>query len=572
MAGWSIDFGTSNSGVARWDASAEKPVIVELDDIARAPTNDDPLAAPRMVPSAVWIDEGDTFADRVGRWGPVRRNFFIGSEGLIGRPALEKNEARALPGFAPLFKPYLAHAPLRTLAKSGDRAYSARDVSRIFARELLAAVFRQTGERIRDVVLSAPVESFEAYRAELVSMCNSVGIRRVRFIDEPVAAALGYGLALADPRVVLVMDFGGGTLHFALIRMTARQMAAGEAEVLAKVGRPIGGTLVDRWILEEFCREQGFELSERSADEDLRFWFRMMMREACRVKEAVFVREVEPFYMVPPEDMRSFERRIAGDAPQAVFSREKLVSILEKHTLFGTISECLDEIATQAKAVGVSESDIDDVLLVGGSTLLPGIYPRLEERFGRSRVRGYQPFEAVVQGAAVFAAGGTAPSDFIVHDYAFLTHDAKTHEPQHTVIISRGTRFPTAPDHWKRQVVPTCSRGEPETTFKLVIHELGAPKGSDRLFAWDLEGRLHVTGTTSSDERGKKTQDGRLVIALNEANPTLGKLDPPHQPNDTSPRLEIAFGVNADRWLIATVRDLKTNRLLLDGQPVVRLL
>jgi molecular chaperone DnaK (HSP70) len=572
MSGWAIDFGTSNSGVARWDANAGKPAIVELDDIARSPAADDPLLAPRMVPSAVWVPSEDSFADRLGRTSLFQRNFFVGSQGLIGRPALEKNEARALPGFAPLFKPYLAHAPLRTLARAGNRALSARDITRIFARELLASVHRATGERIREVVLSAPVESFEAYRAELVDACKSVGIRRVRFLDEPVAAALGYGLALADPRIVLVMDFGGGTLHFALIRMTARQMAAGESEVLAKVGRPVGGTLVDRWVLEDFCREQGFELNERSADDDLKFWFRMMMREACRVKEAVFVREDEPFYMVPPEDYRAFDRRIANDAPPAVFSRSRLVSILDDNDLYSTIAECLDDIAAQAAARGLRESDIDDVLLVGGSTLLPGIYPRLEERFGRDRVRGYQPFEAVVQGAAVFAAGTTAPSDFIVHDYAFLTHDAQTHEPRHTVIVPRGTRFPTAPDLWKRKVVPTCSRGEAETTFKLVILELGAPKGGDRLFAWDLEGRLHVTGGKAADERGQKTPDGRLVIALNEANPMLGKLDPAHQPTDREPRLEIAFGVNAERWLVAAVRDLKTNRVLLDGQPVVRLL
>lgn len=572
MTGWAIDFGTSNSGVARWDENAAKPVIIELDEIARAPTNDDPLAAPRMVPSAVWIPAERSFADRLGAMALLQRNLFIGQQGVIGRPALEKNEARALPGFAPLFKPYLAHAPLRTLARAGDRAYSAREIGRIFARELLASVHRATGERVRDVVLTAPVEAYEAYRAELVALCRSVGIRRVRFLDEPVAAALGYGLALADPRVVLVMDFGGGTLHFALIRMTARQMAAGESEVIAKVGRPIGGTLIDRWILEDFCREQGFELNEAGADDDLRFWFRMMMREACRVKESVFVRDEEPFYIVPPEDYRSFERRIAGDAPPAVFSRDKLVSILDANNLYATIGECLDEVDAQARARGVEQDAIDDVLLVGGSTLLPGIYPRLEERFGRARVRAYQPFEAVVQGAAVFASGATAPSDFIVHDYAFLTHDAETHEARHTVIVSRGTRFPTAPDHWKRNVVPTCSRGEPETTFKLVILELGAPKGSDRLFAWDLEGRLHVTGGKASDERGEKTPDGRLVIALNEANPTLGRLDPPHQPQDRLARLEIAFGVNAERWLIATVTDLRTRKKLLDAQPVVRLL
>jgi hypothetical protein len=63
-----------------------------------------------------------------------------------------------------------------------------------------------------------------------------------------------------------------------------------------------------------------------------------------------------------------------------------------------------------------------------------------------------------------------------------------------------------------------------------------------------------------------------VVVPLNEASPTLGRLDPPHSPRDHRPRLEISFGVDKDRWLVTTVRDLQTQRLLLDGQPVVRLL
>ena len=68
---------------------------------------------------------------------------------------------------------------------------------------------------------------------------------------------------------------------------------------------------------------------------------------------------------------------------------------------------------------------------------------------GRERVRAWEPFEAVAHGAAVFAAGRAEPADFIVHDYAFLTHDPRTHEPVYTVVIPRGTPFPTAPDLWK---------------------------------------------------------------------------------------------------------------------------
>jgi hypothetical protein len=89
----------------------------------------------------------------------------------------------------------------------------------------------------------------------------------------------------------------------------------------------------------------------------------------------------------------------------------------------------------------------------------------------------------------------------------------------------------------------------------------------DRRFVWDATGRLHRIG----GDAGQTGGDSAIVVPLNEANPTLGVLDPPHPPDERRPRLEVSFGVNADRWLIATVRDLLTQRELLAAQPIVRL-
>ena len=168
-------------------------------------------------------------------------------------------------------------------------------------------------------------------------------------------------------------------------------------------------------------------------------------------------------------------------------------------------------------------------------------------------------------GAAAFAADRYAQVDFIVHDYAFVTHKDGTPEPEYTVVVPRGTRFPTRPDLWKAQVRPTCSLGVPETLFKLVVCEIGRAHGDGRRFVWDAAGDLHKVG-------GKTSGDGQVVVPLNDASPALGQLDPPHAPRDRRPRLEIAFGVDEDRWLIATVVDLLTKRTLMARQPVVRLL
>ena len=126
------------------------------------------------------------------------------------------------------------------------------------------------------------------------------------------------------------------------------------------------------------------------------------------------------------------------------------------------------------------------------------------------------------------------------------------------MVIPRGTPFPTPPAFWKRQFVPTCALGEPERTFKLVICEVGAAAEG---FVWDADGRLHRAGA-----------GGPVVVKLNESNPALGRLEPPHPPGDKRPRLEIGFGVNAERWLCATVRDLRSGKHLMNGEPVVRLL
>jgi hypothetical protein len=282
-----------------------------------------------------------------------------------------------------------------------------------------------------------------------------------------------------------------------------------------------------------------------------------MLAEACRVKEAVFFEEESAFLMGPGD--------LASRAPRSgkrfvTLTRDRLRELLDEHGFYRSLSASVDEVLENAR---LTTSAVEDVLLVGGSTLLPGFFSWFEERFERRRVRAWQPFEAVVHGAACFAGDRMDALDFIVHDYAFVTHDPKTGEPQHTIVVPRGTRFPTSPQLWKRQLVPTCALGEPENLFKLLICEVSRADGDERRFVWDAAGDVHKVGGTAGD--------AQVVVPLNAVSPTLGYLDPPHSPRDRRPRLEIAFGVNADRWLIATVRDLLAQRELMREEPVVRL-
>ena len=274
-------------------------------------------------------------------------------------------------------------------------------------------------------------------------------------------------------------------MHVVLVALSPRGAMGGEARVLAKQGRPLGGNAVDGWVLEEACRQAGYPPLDAEGDENARFWRRLMLAEACRVKEAVHFDETAVFRVTPPGFGRSATGAHAGSSLQS-FTRAQLGELLEANGFYRGLEACLAAMFEDGKA---RVEDVDDVLLVGGSTLLPGVFARLEQRFERRRMRAWQPFEAVVYGGACFAADRIGTLDFIVHDYAFVTHDAKTGEAQHTVVVPRGTRFPTPADFWKRQLVPTCSLGEPESIFRLVICEVARGEGTERRFVFDAVGR-----------------------------------------------------------------------------------
>lgn len=550
---WAMDLGTCNTAVCRWNEELARPELVELPGICRIPGGADPMEAPLLIPSATHMVEDPDFWTRLCRRRFFARRFSWGREGWIGRQALERNLANHHPAFVPTFKGWLGRASTVPIAKMKGRSVSAREVAATYLRELFAEVHRTTGERIRDLVITAPVESFESYRAEVAGICKRLGVDRLRFADEPVAAALGYGLSISARKHVLVMDFGAGTLDLALVRLTARDMEQGRCEVLAKAGRPVGGDHVDNWLLDDVAGKLGVKIDD--------FWRGQLLDEARRVKETSYVQGREIFHLHPPE-LGGAAAPVPGVEREIEVDQAYLREVCDQHGLFDTIRSCVDELAEQASAQGFRIDSVDDVLMVGGSTLLPGVYPLFEKRFGRDRVRSWRPFEAVAWGATALAAEAWTHADFIVHEYAILTYDGATGDPRYLPIIERGTRFPTREDHWRNQFVPTCALGEPETIFKLVVCEMGTASDDERLFGWDAQGEVHTL----------RSGDERLIVPLNESAPALGTLDPPHPPSDRRPRLDVAFGINADRWLIATVRDLHTSKTLMDSTPVVRLL
>src|SRR5580658_10479160 len=218
---WSIDLGTTNTLIAKWVGT--HAVTVALEELV----DYEPAWQTPLIPSAIYFQDG-------GR-------------AIIGRPALAAREimhGQDLASLGPLarsFKKTLARASQQAVAQLGSESISARQCATVFLRELLAATAAYERERadpnrsrmqrlvsalrwwrkegqVTNLTMTVPVESFEPYRAELVSISKKLGIRDIRTIDEPVAAALGYGLDLTEEKHILVVDFGGGTLDLAIVR------------------------------------------------------------------------------------------------------------------------------------------------------------------------------------------------------------------------------------------------------------------------------------------------------------------------------------------------------------------
>lgn len=550
---WGLDLGTANTVLTRWSKQAGRAEVVDLGTVCRRTEVDDPMLAPRTVPSATDVVQLEGAWAKLGRTRLFAPRVFWGRWGFIGRQALERNLGQRTTTFVPGFKHLLGRASSATVAHNGESTWTARAVARVFLRELLAEAAATTGERIRELVVTVPVESYETYRSEVSDILRGLGVHKLRFVDEPVAAAVGYGLGQRARRRVLVVDFGAGTLDLALVELGARSAEDGACEVIAKAGAAIGGDVVDTWIAADALAMLGVG-SKPDA-----FWAAAMADEARRVKELTYARGRALWQVFPPEVLR--EAALSGGVPEVHLDQPAIRATLEARGLFDRLRECVKQIEERARPHGVTLDEVDDVLMVGGSTLLPGVYPLFEGLFGRDRVRAFRPFEAVALGAAAIAGGAVLSADHLVHSYVIRTVDAKTGAPELLTIVPRGTRFPTAPDLWRQHLVPTCALGEPERLFKLVICEVGDAGQDARLLGWDARGEVQVV-------RGAE----RLVVPLNDTAPVFGRLEPPHPPGDRRPRLEVSFGVNADRWLVTTVRDLWSNALLMEDRPVVRLL
>lgn len=542
---WGIDLGTSNTTICE-DRSGE-PRALNLPELARV----EPLSQTPVVPSCVCVT--DVARDAV----------------LVGREAMEYNWDGRAPGWMERFKPHLGRDASRVLAALGGRRYTARDGARLFLRGVLAAVEERTGQPVSHLTLATPTAFFETYRAELREIVRSLdgtsrlgrlwgritgrprGVR-LRFVDEPVAAALGYGVDLSRSTLVLAFDFGAGTMEAAALQVGGpagpdedqdavgpRQTTpgghpvSGRARVLAKNAVPLGGRDVDQWILDALVPRLIHDWPE---------WDVALRWEAERVKLLA---------SAGGEGRFTFRNDAWG-----ALDYGRLQEILRERGLYEMAQGLVERVlGTLRQEHGIEADQVQDVLLEGGSTLLPGIRDLLADLFGRDRIREWLPFESVARGACLYARGEEV-EDFIYHDYAIRVA-REDGEDEFELLIPRGTRYPTAQDHVTRWY---ASGFDGQEELSLFVCEVGGPAGSP--VGWEER--------TGGNRYYRPPTEGARALCpcLNEAEPAI-----PLRPSGsgTSPRLRVSFGVDGDRWLRATIHDLQRKEDLAVGRPVVRL-
>ena len=544
---WSIDLGTTNTLIAKWVGThATTIALEELVDY-------EPAWHTPLIPSAIYFQDLE--------------NAIIGRPALAAREILHAQETGALGPLARSFKKTLARASQQAVAQLGSDSISARQCAQVFLKELLEATatyerahmdphrtrmqklvsalrwWRKEGQ-VTSLTMTVPVESFEPYRAELVSISKKLGVKDIRTIDEPVAAALGYGLDLSEEKHLLVVDFGGGTLDLAIVRTHPatgdRQTRGGpgthRATLLAARGLIYGGETIDEWIADYGCEKL------RAHQQQLR---PIMLAQAEAIKKDLSNK-------ASVADSSYFLLQGGG---RIEITRQEFLDLLEKRGLYKTLETlteaCLDDCARE-----IDESQIDAVLLVGGSTLLPGVRDLYERIFGAQRVHYWEPFEAVVKGAAIYGAGFSV-DQIVHHDYAIRVYNDGEQRPEYERLVKRGTGYPTP----KPFEVRYYSVADNQTTFRLPVCEVGYAGQMSLPWSRRMNGNEYWIP--------KGSEEGECVVTLNEGDAL--KLTPPGSADNGRARLKIEFTIDENRFLVATIHDLQKQKDLRTDERVVKL-
>ncbi len=524
MTAIAIDFGTSNTVVSILEPDTQTPKTLRFASLSRVFNLGDTIAKSAdiaVIPSIVYIcnEKGITIGEkarsqRLGLLQPQR--FFR---------AFKRDLAAD-------FQP-----PARTIEGEifDSNRVAVEFITQIW-QEILAAKIEPSL-----VIFTVPVGTFERYLDWFKDVALELGLPTVKFVDESTAAALGYAVQRPGS-IVLVADFGGGTLDLSLVRTSplGSDEIKLQAEVLAKTDIYAGGEDIDRWIVEDYLTQLG---SNRETIGEI--GWQNLLAIAERLKIRLTTNEEARESWLDEETFMSYD---------LTFNRARLEDLLETRQLLEQFRNAIDEILTLGLRKGVLKGDIEQILLVGGSCQIQAIQQLFTSYFGRQRVKLHKPFEAVAHGAlALTQIAGL--EDYLRHGYCIRLWEPYTRTYNYFHLFEPGTKYP-------------CKREEPltlqvaiegQTEIRLDIGEIAEITTAE--VTYDAAGRMSSSPVNKQSQYRSLERDHDSVC--------LARLETPGEIGID--RLAVEFAVTEHRILVGTITDLLTTKVLVKEGAIAKL-
>ncbi|HED30477.1 MAG TPA: Hsp70 family protein [Prosthecochloris aestuarii] len=512
-----IDFGTSNTVIARWNETSSETEIPFLETLTKTCSIPDSGTA-KFIPSLIHIapDGNRLIGARVE------------SAGLVSHPAT----------FRWLKMDLLRSGGANRSRRINGTIIYPRAAAAELVDNLLMFARGHYGNTDHDVVMTVPVEAYDHYLNWMEETAMKRFSGSVRLIDEATACILGYTSSLGERTCHAIIDFGGGTLDVSIVRTSPETATTGTCRVLGRAGEEIGGMMVDNWLL-EYITDRDSICNDRIAGIGT-----TMLKAVEDAKISISNGK--------PEASVSVYDDLTQQLLSTVITSSEVQHVLEQkrqpgnYSLYQLLTRTIDRALEDARErAGLKKHELESVFLTGGSSMLPGIRQRIREYFPDCSVYSNNPFEAIARGACRFA--GMPLDQALTHDYCLQSWNREQKKFEMVPVVPKGTAYPVHEPVTSKYIK---AAGRQQQVLGLVIFERSVMQRPSIRFVHGAEGLEPVR-----DQSGKETQ----TKALNPLDNDFIHADPPCNPEER--RFIAGFGVDEQRRLTIWLKDtLEGNR------------